>query len=179
MASNNSLLTAHIVVQFAEADANVSIVAEIDDRELGYNLGKTTFYHGDTPYMLLFIPNGYVVDKVLTSAGAVSFVADDSKAIESYLAFANEDQVSLSYPVSSGFTYSWLGTNLGVISNPDQFTAKLPARGFDTTTKRAIPEYRVGVSYATYTSNCKVYKLSGVPGSVSQVMVFFVVKKVP
>ena len=177
MASNNSLLTAHIVVQFADDSANVSVVAEVDDREDGFNAGKTTFYHGDTPHVLLFIPAGYVVDQVLTSAGAVVFVTDSTKFVENYLAFANEDAVSVSYPISASFAYSWLGSSLGVISVADQFTAKLPARGFNTVTKKPIPEYRVGVAYATYNSACKVYKLYNVPPSVSQVMIFFVVKK--
>lgn len=177
MASNNNLLTAHIVVQFAEADANVNVVAEIDDRENGYNLGKTTFYFGDTPHILLFIPNGYYVDQVLTSAGAIAFVADDNKEIETYLAYPNEDQASLSYPMSSGWGYSWLGNNLGIISNPDQFTAKLAARPFDPVTKKPIPEYRIGVAYASYVSACKVYKLYSVPAGISQVMVYFIVKK--
>ncbi len=175
--ATNSLLTAHLVVQFSDASTNVSIVAEADDRDDGYNAGRTTFYAGASVYLLLFIPNGYVVDRVLTSAGTVSYVADSTKAIEAYVPYANEDSASLSYPVSSTFRYTWLGTSLGAISNPDQFTAKLPARGFDTVTKKAIPEYRVGVAYVTYVSNCKVYKLYGVPANCTQVMVFFVVKK--
>ncbi len=179
MASTNSLLTAHIVVQFADDTANVSVVAEVDDREDGYNAGKTSFYHGDTPYILLFIPTGYVVDQVLTSAGAVTYIDESEKFIENYLAFANEDSVSVSYPISSEWTYSWLGSSLGVISPADQFTAKLPSRGFDTVTKKPVPEYRVGVAYATYKSACKVYKLYNVPPTVSQVMIFFVVKKSP
>lgn len=178
MASNNNLLTAHLVVQFADADANVNVVAEIDDREDGYNLGKTTFYFGDTPHILLFIPTGYYVDQVITSAGAVAFVADNTKSIETYLAFPNEDTASLSYPVSSGWSYSWLGSALGVLSNPDQFTAKLPARAFDPVTKKPIPEYRVGVAKASYVSDCKVYKLYSVPAGIAQVMVYFVVKKI-
>lgn len=178
MASNNNLLTAHIVVQFAEADANVSVVAEIDDRENGYNLGKTTFYFGDTPHILLFIPDGYYVDQVLTSAGAVAFVADDSKTIETYLAYPNEDSASLSYPVDSALSYTWLGQNHGVISTPDQFTAKLPTRAIDPSTKKPIPEYRIGVASASYVSECKVYKLYNVPAGIAQVMVYFVVKKI-
>lgn len=178
MASNNNLLTAHIVVQFADADANVNVVAEIDDRENGYNLGKTSFYFGDTPHILLFIPTGYYVDQVLTSAGAVAFVADDNKTIENYLAYPNEDSASVSYPISSGWAYTWLGTALGVISNPDQFTAKLPARPFDPVSKKPIPEYRVGVASVTYVSDCKVYKLYNVPAGIAQVMVYFVVKKI-
>lgn len=177
--ATNSLLTAHLVVQFSDASTNVSVVAEVDDREGGFNLGKTTFYPGDTPYILLFIPEGYEVDQVICSAGNVSYVVDSTKDIETYLAFPNEDSQSLTYPVSSLFTYAWLGTNCGMITNPDQFTAKLPARGFDTATKKAVPEYRVGVAYAAYVSDCRVYKLYNVPANVSQVIVYFVVKKSP
>lgn len=175
--ASNSLLTAHLVVQFSDAADAASVVAEVDDREDGYNFGKTTFYAGDNVYLLLFIPDGYEVDKVLTSAGTIAYVEDSTKNIEAYLPYANEDSASLSYPVDSGFAYTWLGTSLGVISNPDQFTAKLPARGYDTVTKKANPEYRVGVAYVTYKSACKVYKLYSVPANCLQVMVYFVVKK--
>lgn len=175
--ATNSLLTAHLVVQFSDAESNASVVAEVDDREGGYNAGKTTFYPGDSVYILLFIPNGYVVDQVLTSAGTVALVDTGYKFIESYVPYANEDSSSLSYPVSSNFTYAWLGNNLGAITNPDQFTAKLPARGFDTATKKPIPEYRVGVAYVTYRSNYKVYRLQSVPALCLQVMVYFIVKK--
>lgn len=178
MATNN-LLTAHIVVQFSDADSNVSVVAEVDDREDGFNAGKTTFYPGDNPHILLFIPTGYEVAEVLCSAGAVQYVIDSTKDIESYVAYPNEDSQSLSYPVSRNFTYSWLGNNCGPVTNPDQFTAKLPARGFDPVSKKPIPEYRLGVAYVTYVSNCKVYKLYNVPAGCSQVIVFFVVKKSP
>ncbi len=178
MATTNSLLTAHIVVQFADAESNVSVVAEVDDREDGFNVGKTSFYSGDTPHLLLFVPAGYEVLSVMTSAGAVSFVTDTFKDIDTFLAFANEDSVSMSYPISGAWAYTWLGASLGVLTASDQFTAKLPARGFDAGTKKPIPEYRVGVAQATYTSDCKVYKLFNVPPLVSQVMVFFVVKKI-
>lgn len=177
--ATNSLLTAHLVVQFSDASSNVSVVAEVDDRPDGYNIGRTTFYVGDSVHLLLFIPDGYEVDQVLSSAGSVAYVADSEKAIESFLSFPNEDAASLSYPVSSGFGYTWLGQSHGVISTPDQFTAKLPPRGFDPVKKVPVPEYRVGVAKATYASACKVYKLYGVPANVSQVMVFFVVKKRP
>ena len=179
MASTNSLLTAHIVVQFSDESDSVSVVAEVDDREDGYNAGKTTFYHGDTPFILLFIPAGYEVENVFCSAGAVSFTADTYKEIENYLAFANEDSVSVSYPISSNWAYAWLGTSLGVVSVANQFTAKLPSRGFDSVLKKPIPEYRVGIARATYRSDCKVYKLYNVPPLVSQVMIFFVVRKSP
>jgi hypothetical protein len=179
MASTNSLLTAHIVVQFADTSANVSIVAEVDDREDGYNAGKTSFYHGDTPHLLLFLPSGYEVDQVIPSAGTVSFIADDVKEVEGYLSFPNEDTASVSYPITSDWTYAWLGTSLGAISVADQFTASLPPRGFDTVNKKPIPEYRVGIASSYYKSACKVYKLSSVPPTVTQVMVFFVVKKSP
>jgi len=177
--ATNTVLTAHLVVQFSDAEANASVVAEIDDREDGYNGGRTTFYIGDTVHMLLFIPSGYTVDQVLTSAGAVAYVAEDYKEIETYLTYANEDSASLSYPISSLFTYSWLGTVAGAVSNPDQFTAKLPVRPFDSVTKKVVPEYRIGIAKVTYRSNCKVYKLYSVPTNCLQVMVFFVVKKMP
>lgn len=176
MSSQNQVLTAHIVVNFQSAAANANVVAEIDDRVDGYNGGKTTFYPGDTPFMLLFIPDGYVVDQVLSSAGSVAYVEDSKKFIDTYLTYANEDQASLSYPFGDSWTYVWLGNNAGVISLPDQYTAKLPTRNFNTATKKLEPEYRIGVARVTYNSKCKVYKLYNVPLVVGQVIVFFVVK---
>lgn len=177
MPATSNTITAHLVVQFAEEDNNVSAQVEIDDREYGFNGGKTTFYPGDSPAMLLFVPTGYVVDSIYTSAGAVSFIADTVKQIEQDFVFANEDTASLSYPMSANFAYTWLGNGIGALGVLNEFTVKLPTRPVDSTTHLPVPQYRVGIARATYDSNAKAYRLSSVPISVSQVIVYFVLKK--
>lgn len=170
-------LTAHLVVQFADPNLTANVVLEIDDREAGYNNGKTTFYPGDQPVMLLFLPDGYAVDTIVTSAGAIDYVAEDTKEVEGYYPFANEDTASLTYPYGSGWTYAWLGTNAGALALNGQYEIKLPSRPIDPVTRALVPPYRVGVAYGTYTSNCKVYRLHSVPLGVSQVVAYFIVKK--
>jgi hypothetical protein len=71
-----AMLTTHIVVQFADSSDTVNAQVEVDDREFGFNGGKTTFYPGDSPALLLFMPSGYIVDSVYTSAGTVSSLAN-------------------------------------------------------------------------------------------------------
>jgi len=170
-------ITAHLVVQFADEADNVNAVLEIDDRDSGYNAGKTTFYPGDQPAMLLFIPTGYVVDTIVTSAGIVSLIGDTVKEIEDNFVFANEDTASLSYPYSSDFSYYWLGTSAGSLSVNGQFELKLPARPIDPVSSLPVPPYRVGVAHVNYYANAKAYRLSAVPTTVNQVIVYFVLRK--
>lgn len=171
-----ALITAHLVVQFSDAADNLNAVLEIDDRDNGYNAGKTTFYPGDQPAMLLFMPTGYVVDTIVTSAGNVTLIGDTTKLIESDYVFANEDTSSLTYPHSSGFSYYWMGVDAGALSVSNQFEVKLPTRPIDPVSNLPVPPYRVGVARATYTSDAKAYRLSAVPTNVTQVIVYFVLR---
>jgi hypothetical protein len=171
-----SLLTTHIVVQFADSSDTVNAQVEIDDREFGFNGGKTTFYPGDSPALLLFMPSGYIVDSVYSSAGTVSLIGDTTKVVEGDYVFANEDTASLSYPYAANLVYSWMGTNLGALG-VSEYELRLPARPVDPVTHLPVPPYRVGISHATYDSNAKAYRLSAVPLSVSQVVVYFVLRK--
>lgn len=172
-----AILTTHIVVQFADGSDSVSAQVEVDDREYGFNGGKTTFYPGDSPALLLFMPTGYVVDAIYTSAGAVSLIGDTVKQIEQDFVFANEDTASLTYPMSANFAYSWMGNNIGALGVSNEYEVKLPARPVDPLTHLPIPPYRVGIARATYDSNAKAYRLSAVPINVPQVIVYFVLRK--
>lgn len=170
------MLTTHIVVQFADSSDTVNAQVEVDDREFGFNGGKTTFYPGDSPALLLFMPSGYIVDSVYTSAGTVSLLGDTTKVIEGDYVFANEDTASLSYPYTANLVYSWMGTGLGALG-VSEYELRLPARPVDPVTHLPVPPYRVGIARATYESNAKAYRLSAVPLNVSQVIVYFVLRK--
>jgi hypothetical protein len=171
-----AMLTTHIVVQFADSSDTVNAQVEVDDREFGFNGGKTTFYPGDSPALLLFMPSGYIVDSVYTSAGTVSLLGDTTKVIEGDYVFANEDTASLSYPYTANLVYSWMGTGLGALG-VSEYELRLPARPVDPVTHLPVPPYRVGIARATYESNAKAYRLSAVPLNVSQVIVYFVLRK--
>lgn len=171
-----AMLTTHIVVQFADSSDTVNAQVEVDDREFGFNGGKTTFYPGDSPALLLFMPSGYIVDSVYTSAGTVSLLGDTTKVIEGDYVFANEDTASLSYPYTANLVYSWMGTGLGALG-VSEYELRLPARPVDPVTHLHVPPYRVGIARATYESNAKAYRLSAVPLNVSQVIVYFVLRK--
>lgn len=172
-----AILTTHIVVQFADSSDTANAQVEVDDREFGYNGGKTTFYPGDSPALLLFMPTGYVVDSIYTSAGSVSLIGDTTKTIEQDFVFANEDTASLTYPMSANFAYAWMGTGIGALGVSNEYELKLPARPLDVVTHLPIPPYRVGIARASYESNAKAYRLSSVPISVAQVIVYFVLRK--
>ncbi len=176
--ADNTLLTAHIVVDFEGGSASdIGLVVEVDDREDGYNAGRTSFFPGQDAYLLAFVPTGYYIDATYISAGVLSLVGSDTKEVEDFVEFPNTDDASLSYPATSGFTYSWLGSNLGLVTLASQKTVTLPARTFNTVTKKFVPEYRVGVAKLNYNAACSVYKVSGVPTTVSRVLAFFVAKK--
>jgi hypothetical protein len=69
-----------------------------------------------------------------------------------------------------------MGTGLGALG-VSEYELRLPARPVDPVTHLPVPPYRVGIARATYESNAKAYRLSAVPLNVSQVIVYFVLRK--
>jgi hypothetical protein len=171
-----TVITAHVVVPFA-GDEDVNVVVELDDRETGFNAGKTSFAPGQDAYILVFLPTGWIIDSATVTAGTIGYVQNDVKVADGFLEFPNTDDASLSYPFGDTFQYTWLGAAPGIISLPTQFRAVLPPRTRDPLSGAFVPEYRIGIASYSYNSNCQVWKVSGVPTSISRVMAFFVAKK--
>jgi hypothetical protein len=172
----STVITAHIVVPFA-SDQDVNIVAEIDDREDGYNAGKTTFAPGSDAYILVFLPTGWYIDSATVTAGTIGYIENDTKNVEAYLEFPNTDDASLSYPYDNTFIYTWLGTAPGILTPVTQFRVTLPPRTRDSLSGEFVPPYRIGIAEISYNSICQVWKVSGVPTDIDKVMAFFVARK--
>lgn len=179
MAASN-VITANVVVQFGD---NVSAFVEVDSRTDGFNHGKTSFAPGEDAYLLLFMPAGYEVKYVEPTAGLLAKVADDVKDVSDIIQFANVDSNTTQYPIStiatgSNVPASWLGNDLGDITKRSDHLLVLPERGRDPVSGKPVPEYRIGIATVEYGANCEVWKLSGVPVAVTQVMCYWVVGKI-
>lgn len=172
----NTSVTAHVVVDFGASDDTPNVIVEIDGREDGYNHGKTSFLPGEEAYLLLYVPAGWTCTYQAASAGAVSYVENDTVEIEDFLTFIDDDTAVLQYPVSAGPVIAWLGNNLGVVSTVNGVCSLAP-RAYNSATKTFTPAHRVGVAKANYQSVARVYRLSSVPVSISKVAVMFVVTK--
>lgn len=158
--------TTSVVVQFSSgADSTDIFTVEVDDRVGGENSGNTNFVPGvDDPALLLFKSPGVLVTGEDTSAGTITQAFAGSKDIEEFIEFNNEREVTLSYPVSSGFTYKWIGYDRGVVTN--------------TSNTVSIPTAAVGVIKVTYSSVFTGYRLNNIPATLNSesefpVIVFF------
>lgn len=176
MAAAN-VITAHLVVEFAEGDGSISAFVEVDDREFGFNGGVTRFLPGQPAYLLLFKPTGYSTIYAASSAGELVKHTDSVKAVEEYVTFPNQDSATVRYPINADFSYQWLGVNPGQLSRSGEFSVGLPARPLNPANSEPNPKYRIGVARLAYTANCEVWRLQDVDSAISQVLCFFVIKK--
>lgn len=148
-------VTATLVVNFARK-GEAMLIAEIDDRESGFNGGITQFSPGDSPAYLLFKTDDVVIDTQEFSAPGVSAVSLGTGlfVVEEDLQFVKEREASLSKPFRSGLTYKWLGNNLGAPQVIDQ-------------TKVRVPSVGLGVLRVSYRAEYRAYRLSGVPAQLN------------
>lgn len=160
-------VTASIVVNFKAAGSNAAgiLSAEVDGREDGLNLGKTSFVPGDSVGVLVYKGDDVKIDAVSSSAGSISSLGTEVVTITELVQFANVNTASLSKPVHSITSTKWLGRNGGSVSLTDQVNIKV-----------ANPV--VAVLKITYTSLARGYRLSGVPHPLSgeteyDVLVYF------
>jgi hypothetical protein len=124
--------------------------AEIDDRESGLNAGKTQFRPGDSPYYLVYRTSDVTITQHRSSAGVIATAGPGVREVTEYLEFADEQEASLSYPVSGSIAYTWLGNNLGRLQLVGQTGVKAATKG-------------VGRAKVTYQSAYQAYRLSNVP----------------
>lgn len=163
MAANR--ITASLVVNFqADTGAATSggLVLEIDDRsteEGGLNAGKTSFRPGDPAVYLLYQADNVKLLQHLVTAGGTSGVGGGNRNVTEYLTFSGSREASLRYPSAGGVSMSWLGRVGGAATMADQQTVQLPADG-------------VGILQVRYQASYQAFRLSGVPQSISQVMIF-------
>ena len=147
-------VSTNITVQFGAAatDAGLLLKAEVDSRDDGLNAGNTSFIPGDSVGILLFRDDLITqLDTVTTAgtlvqAGSGTFLVQDEALTFSDNTEINQE-VSFQYPVYSGFTYKWLGTDGGAIQVIERQTARKPSAG-------------IGVALVSYTTFYTAYRLN-------------------
>lgn len=112
--------TTTLVVQFGDDVTDIAsshLSAEIDSRDDGRNGGVTQFEPTDKVYFHVFKSDNITSLQTYASAFSAGMTGEvDSITKEDVLVFAGTREASISVPVESGFTYKWLGNNLGTIT---------------------------------------------------------------
>ncbi len=151
-----STVTTSIVVQFTQADgASGVLVVEVDDREAaegGLNGGKTSFMPGDTVKLLRYKSSNVTIDAEEVSLGSLGAGASVVVSKTEDVTFAGETEASVRYPITSGFSYSWIGRDNGVVSVVGETTLRVP--------EPATGEYVVGIARVTYNTTGTVLTLT-------------------
>jgi len=151
-----------IVVQFGttpttQAGAVGHLSAEIDSRPTaagGLNNGQTGFAPGSILYLLVYRSAHVRVASASTSAGSLSATGSSATVtLTEEVSFTNSRDVSLSRPVVSISSVTWLGSSLGALAvQPDRVTVQAASSG-------------VAVARVTYTAQAEVWRLT-TPASV-------------
>lgn len=109
-------VTTSLVVQFTQGQQSGQLSAEVDSREDGLNLGKTSFLPGDAANFLVFKSDDVVLDSLLASAGSISYVGAGFYVVEDeWVQFADTNEASVQKPITDSFVYQWYGNSLGTV----------------------------------------------------------------
>ena len=150
MATNNTITTS-ITVNFAPADADGILMAEIDDREDGLNLGNTSFRPGDDVGFLVYKTPDVVIDQMVSTLGSTTGAGSGTRTVTEFITFADSNEASVGYPIASISDIIWFGTSGGAYTISGS-TISLSAKA-------------IAVAEVTYTTNFTGYKLTNVPPS--------------
>lgn len=150
-----STVTATLVVNFDDGrTGDAFLQLEIDSREDGFNAGNTTFGPGEQPVYLEFKTSSMTVLERVVSAGLIqplNLIAPDNEIlVEEFITFPRDRVQALSKPIDSGFTFKWLGNDLGALTPIDELTVQSALTG-------------VGVAKVTYTAKFEAFRLVNVP----------------
>ena len=154
-------VTASLVIAFtpdSESESAV-LVAEVDSREDGLNNGDTTFRPGDPVYYLTYAGQNVSIAQQIATAGGIASVGGGNRQVTETVTWANVRDASVSYPVSGGLSVAWQGRNPGKASLSGDKTLRLPSAG-------------VGVAEVTYSTTYQAWRLSGVPTSIENVLIW-------
>lgn len=112
-------ITTTLVVSFGENAAanNDALVAEVDDREDGLNLGKTRFLPGEDVWILVYPTDNVTLNTPVTSWGDLILRAGDELVEkEQDIQFVDDLEARVTYPMRDGFTPTWIGRDaLGLV----------------------------------------------------------------
>ena len=152
-----------IVVQFGDEDAasgvDAYLSAEVDSRKTedgGLNNGETQFQVGDEVAILVYKSDNVVSFDVRASAGSVADSGVKTNVLkEEDVVFVESTSASLRSPASNGFSYAWMGNDLGPIAlQADKSTVRIGSKGLGV----------ARVSYVTPASVVRLQSPSEMPG---------------
>ncbi len=153
MATN--VTTTLVVSLKSDAEESSIFSAEVDDRETGLNAGDTSFAPGDAIGYLVYMSSN--VDPAtlsqIASKGSITAAGTGTKSVTEFIQFANEREATPQYPIYGGFTYAWMGNNLGALTMVNDRALSIAAAG-------------VGVAKVTYNTFYRSFLLSStlIPG---------------
>ncbi len=139
-------------VSFSTIETGILII-EIDDRDDGFNKGKTSgFYPSEPVTFLLFIGPKVKHTATNVSLGSITFEGTVEVVKEETLVFSAPDKLinNLKYPKNQILSTSWIGNTLGTHEISDD----------NVVTVKCDKPYGIGVFSIKYTSIAKIGKLS-------------------
>jgi len=124
--------------------------AEIDSRDDGYNKGQTSFYPGDTVYILLFKGSNITGVTSKTSSGTLTAWGTTTVERKEQVTLANTREFSTGVPITGAYSFVWYG------GEPSGGVNKVGESKF------TAGDLSVAVGEITYQASADVYALSGV-----------------
>lgn len=148
---------------------------EIDDREDGLNGGDTSFSPGDNVYFFMFKDDSVTLTTTVPqrTAGGITSAGSGTKSVDEYITFSNSDTASLGYPPDGAVSMEWVGSCYRLNRTTLVLNTTLPE--VDGSELRMAGGIQViGILHCTYQSTGSLWKLSGVPRDIPEVVVFAV-----
>jgi hypothetical protein len=113
-------VTATILIkfpEFVEETLDGILIAQIDTREDGLNLGDVSFQPGDNIGFLVYKNSKIVNLKLLSSVGnIVTIVSSGVRTVTEDVSFIHKDTASVQFPISGGITPEWVGFDRGPVN---------------------------------------------------------------
>jgi hypothetical protein len=122
-------ITATLVVGFGadSASNNDALVAEIDSREDGLNVGKSSFLPGEDVWILVYASKNVVLNEPVTSWGDLIFRAGDELVEkEQDIQFVDSIEGRVTYPIQDGFVSTWIGRTADPVLQTGEMTLQIP-----------------------------------------------------
>ncbi len=166
------IVTANLTVNFTADNQQTAnkggIALEVDSRPDGLNGGNTSFRPGDDVHILRFITGNVNITVQQATAGSLAGAGSGLfDVLNLAVSFNNQKEVSLSKPVSSGFSIQKFGRTFDAKGQPKTLNASLV-----DSNAIALPEPGYGFFIVSYKASYNAFKLSGVPVTTPQAMVF-------
>lgn len=150
-------VTTSITINFQTADGDTTSVlnAEVDGREDGFNVGRTSFLPGDSPVFLIYKTSNVIVDVIQSSEGSISQIGTGQVTEEQWLTFAYEKEASLSKPAAGSLTIAYTTG---------------PTPRVESQTKAVLDAEAVAAVKVTYGVDFLAYKVTGASGNAPLVV---------